>query len=404
MTSLDVCSCVSLGEFDPPGPEGGMHKKSTTVFVRAHDLSFLLAGAATLLACAGPAAIGTGSEPVAAVVEEAGTPSASPTPPADGAGPAEPVRASEAEVEECEELFATLNGIDTNSPDLRMLEVAESRANEAKDRCRAVFLSVADSDGRRAVANAFGDLMTLRAYELKMSRLSRGGDLTSVCPDTVAILDMMHALRKRVGGVIESVELREDEAGVLQQVLTSAQAQINALEPFESRGCVNGEFHPERFITVDDLKVSPKMTAAQCRELVVAFAAFDVEQATDDQAELLAKVLEAATVPCRESLGANPPDRPTEASMEGARLAELIERGPHLLRSSAGLAAGKTDVACTAMAAFLKVTQRSIVRLTAITQRADLEADIRILAGAELELASTTLREFEATYSAACGL
>jgi hypothetical protein len=56
------------------------------------------------------------------------------------------------------------------------------------------------------------------------------------------------------------------------------------------------------------------------------------------------------------------------------------------------------------MAGFLAVTRRSIQRLTAVVQAATVEVDVRIVAGAELELATGTLQEFEATYAAVCGL
>jgi len=326
-----------------------------------------------------------------------------PTPSAPEPPPQQAAEADPATLDFCEGLFATLNELQphTVSPELR--DAAEAQARAETERCRAAFVAAADTPGARAIAEAFADLMLLRAYDLRMDRRQDAQDTREVCPDSLHALERIKATLAAVTTALDTLELTEIERGVLTQIQASMVQKVDALEPFALRGCHGGAFDPRRMISVDDLAVTPGMTWDTCYDIVIAFSAFDVEAAERKDILALIALLEAAGKPCRAVFAPDP--RPAHVdALKGHAYAALLDGAPLLVKTSLAFAEERGPDACQAIGDFLRLNEDRVAMLTDLVRADSTDVDTRNQAAHELEAEGQTRRALQETFRVMCAL
>ena len=321
--------------------------------------------------------------------------------PSEGGGEA---RKQEEELSYCEELFATLNELDASTQTPQAIAMAEAAGRDNAERCREVFREAASTPGSALIADVFADLILIRAFELGLDRRAMEQETTGVCPETRDALARIDAVREAATKALTSgMTLKEHERGVLAQVATGMGEKQSALEPFYLRGCKTGSFDPKLFVSTADLQVGATMTPDQCRDMLVAMAAFDMEQAPRAELDGLIDKLKRAASPCRAAL-IEPGPIDDLAGLEALNQMDLLESSPVMIEISLALGRNEVPAACEQMRVYIGQVEARQETLTGIIQDARTPQAVQEEAKVDLALLVDTLRDFSREYTNLCAL
>ncbi len=333
----------------------------------------------------------------------ASAPQPQPAPPPDPAPQPAPDPAPQPALQRCEELFQTLNTLAPGAATPDLLRIAAQEAAQEAEGCRATFLKAAQTPGAAVIAQVFPDLMLVQAFTFRMAVREAQGDTSGVCPDADDALARMRRTRDLTAQALDGDHgrLTDTERATLEQAHDAMSQQLDALEPFALRGCKDGAFDPTRFIQIDDLAVTPTMTLDACYQLVVAFAAFDLEQAEDAQHLRLIQLLEDAAAPCQRAL--TPPQVASTHDLERLTWLEILRGAPELLRTSRALGEGDHPAACTALDKLLQINTRRVQSLNDLQARTQ-DAPLRVRIAQLLEQESRARDELNRMRRGLCAL
>ncbi|MEO1270977.1 MAG: hypothetical protein AAFX99_23050 [Myxococcota bacterium] len=304
----------------------------------------------------------------------------------------------------CEDLFSTLNSFDSSAQAIEAIVMAEAAGRDNAEGCRQAFLAAASSPGSKVIANVFADLMLVRSFELGLDRRARQQDIEGVCPETQAALTRIESIRDRATQTLAApTELKDHERGVLAQVASNMADKQSALEPFFLRGCKNGSFDPGLFVSVDDLQVGATMTPDQCRDVLVAMAAFDLEQAPPDELAGLLDKLKRAVPPCRKAM-LTPEPIEDLSGLEALNQIDLLESSPVMIAISMALSRNEVPAACAQMRVYIDQVEARQERLTRIIKDKRTPDTVQKEARIDLDMLVYTLRSFSREYTNLCAL